>query len=466
VISIYFSIMSFTIDKLTITKFDIAGPRYTSYPTAPVWSNEVNEQVYIQKLKDFGRSNKTLSLYIHVPFCQTMCSFCGCNVVIRKQDDKYGDEYLKYLFKEIDLVSRYIGSKRHVKQFHWGGGTPTYFSEEQIERLFNKVKENFDIDPGSEIAIEIDPRTIDRSKVQKLKTLGFNRISMGVQDFDPKVQEAVNRVQPYVLVKKFYDWCRELQFKSVNFDLIYGLPYQTCESFADTASKVVALKPDRIALYSFAYVPWLKKHQNKIDVNALPSSNTKLDIFLGARSQFIDGGYRAIAMDHFALKGDELATAFDQGTLYRNFMGYTVKPADEYIGLGLTSISFLENAFIHNHKALPEYYRHLEENTLPVEEGKILSADDQIRQWTINALMCQFQIDKKVFEGRFQVSFDGYYSAEQEHIHQCVKDQLIRIENEKIMVTELGKIFIRNVCMGFDQYLRHKNTSMRFSKTI
>jgi len=407
--------MNTVIDKSTIQKFDIAGPRYTSYPTAPVWSNEVNDQVYIQKLMDFGQSNKTLSLYIHVPFCQTMCTFCGCNVVIRKQDEKYGDEYLKYLFKEIDLVAHYIGNKKQVKQFHWGGGTPTYFSEEQIERLFNKVQENFEIDLNSEIAIEIDPRTINKSKVKKLKALGFNRISMGVQDFDQKVQEAVNRVQPFELVKEFYAWCRQLEFKSVNFDLIYGLPHQTQKSFSDTVEKVIALKPDRIALYSFAYVPWLKKHQNKIDQKALPSNDVKLEIFLKARSQFLDEGYQAIAMDHFALKADELATAFDQGTLYRNFMGYTVKPADEYIGLGLTSISFLENTFIHNQKTLPDYYRLLEENKLPVERGKILSSDDRIRQWTINALMCQFQIDKQVFEGRFHISFDDYYEKEPEH---------------------------------------------------
>lgn len=458
--------MNTVIDKSTIQKFDIAAPRYTSYPTAPVWSDEVDDQVYIQKLMDFGQSNKTLSLYIHVPFCQTMCSFCGCNVVIRKQDEKYGDEYLKYLFKEIDLVAHYIGDKKRVKQFHWGGGTPTYFSEEQIERLFNKVQEKFEIDLNSEIAIEIDPRTINKSKVKKLKALGFNRISMGVQDFDQKVQEAVNRVQPFELVKEFYDWCRQLEFKSVNFDLIYGLPHQTLKSFSDTVAKVIALKPDRIALYSFAYVPWLKKHQNKIDQKALPLNDIKLEIFLKARSQFLDEGYQAIAMDHFALKADELATAFDKGTLYRNFMGYTVKPADEYIGLGLTSISFLENTFIHNQKTLPDYYRLLEENKLPVQRGKILSSDDRMRQWTINALMCQFQIDKQAFERRFHVSFDEYYEKEQAHIRQCIDDQLIDVENERIKVTELGKIFVRNVCMGFDQYLKQENKSMRFSKTI
>lgn len=458
--------MSINIDKNTVKKLDVCGPRYTSYPTAPVWSDEVTEEVYIQKLKDFGQSDKTLSLYVHVPFCQTMCSYCGCSVVVRKQEDKYGDEYLRYIFKEIDLVARYVGKKKRVRQFHWGGGTPTYLSEDQIERLFVKVQEVFDVDLDGEIAIEIDPRTIDKSKVKKLRALGFNRISIGVQDFDRKVQDAMNRRQSYELVKELNDWFREFKFKSINFDLIYGLPCQTKESFSETISKVINLRPDRIALYSFAYVPWLKKHQNKIDEKTLPSNDAKLDIFLQARSQFLAGDYQAIAMDHFALKEDELATAFNEESLYRNFMGYTVKPADEYIGLGPTSISFLENTYIHNHKVLPEYYRILHENKLPVEKGKVLSRDDQIRQWTINALMCQFQVDKQKFEERFQVSFDGYFAHEQAHIRQCVEDQLVRVEDGKIQVTELGKIFVRNICMGFDYYLRQEGAHARFSRTV
>jgi len=457
--------MSINIDKSTILKFDIPGPRYTSYPTAPVWSDAVDDTVFVEKLKQFGQTDKTLSLYIHIPFCQTMCSYCGCNVIIRKQEDKYADEYLKHLFKEIDLVARYVGRKE-VKQFHWGGGTPTYLTEAQIERLYRKVEEKFDIHKDAEIAIEIDPRTIDKGKIHKLRSLGFNRVSMGVQDFDPKVQKAINREQPYALVQEFNHWCRELKFNSVNFDLIYGLPFQTRESFTETISKVVDLKPDRIALYSFAYVPWLKKHQNKMDLDSLPTNDVKLEIFLQARSQFLDNGYQAIAMDHFALKGDELARAFNKGSLYRNFMGYTVKPADEYIGLGLTSISFLENTYIHNHKILRDYYKTLHDDKLPVERGKVLSQDDQIRQWTINALMCQFLVDKKEFERRFNVSFDEYFSEEQLHIRQCVEDQLIVVEDGCIHVTEFGRLFIRNVCMGFDYYLRQKGAHTRFSRTV
>lgn len=458
--------MSLTISKNTIQKFDVPGPRYTSYPTAPVWSDEVTERVYIQKLKDFGQTDRTLSLYIHIPFCQSMCTYCGCNVVIRQQVDKFGDEYLEYLFKEIELVAGYIGKRKEVKQFHWGGGTPTYLNEDQIKRLFAKVQEHFDVDTDCEVAIEIDPRTIDKAKVKTLKTLGFNRISMGVQDFDPHVQKAVNREQPYELVREFNDWCRELHFKSVNFDLIYGLPYQTKASFADTVAKVIALRPDRIALYSFAYVPWLKKHQTKIEEDSLPTNNEKLDIFLQSRAQLLEYGYKAIAMDHFALADDELAKSFEEGNLYRNFMGYTVKPADEYIGLGLTSIGFLENTYVHNHKVLPEYYRLIKEGKLPVERGKVLSRDDQVRQWTISAFMCHFHVDKAKFQEIFQVGFNDYFFDEQKHLHQCAQDQLIVVTEDQITVTELGKIFIRNVCMGFDFYLKQNNSPKRFSKTI
>ena len=462
----FIPIMSLTIDKSTIEKFDVSGPRYTSYPTAPVWSGEVTDEVYARRLADFGRSDKTLSLYIHIPFCQSMCTYCGCNVVIRRQDDKYGDEYLQYLFREMDMVVKRIGTKKQVKQLHWGGGTPTYLNERQIVELYEKIGENFDIDPSGEIAIEIDPRTIDAPKLRTLRRLGFNRISMGVQDFDPKVQEAVNRRQPYDLVKEYTDLCRGLKFTSLNFDLIYGLPYQTPASFSRTVSQIMALRPDRIALYSFAYVPWLKKHQNKIEREFLPASDVKLDIFLQARSQFLAHGYAAIAMDHFALAGDDLAEAFQNGTLYRNFMGYTVRPADEFIGLGLTSIGFLEDTYIHNCKTLPEYFGALREGRLPVARGKILSADDRIRQWTINSLICRFCVDKGEFADKFHALFDEYFLPEQEHIHRCEEDQLIRVEGNRILVTELGKIFIRNVCMGFDYYLQRTDVPRQFSRTV
>lgn len=458
--------MSVVIDRAMVAKFDVPGPRYTSYPTAPVWSDEVDESVYRSKLAALGASDKTLSLYIHIPFCKSLCSYCGCNVVIRKEDERFGDEYLKFLFMEIDLVRKYLGAKKKVRQFHWGGGTPTFLSEGQAERLYRKVQENFDIDPDGEIAIEVDARTVGHSKMRKLRALGFNRVSIGVQDFDEDVQKEINRHQPFEMVQALMDWCRQLKFQSVNFDLIYGLPRQTPESFGKTIGQVIGLKPDRIALYSLAYVPWLKRHQKKIDESLMPSNDMKLDIFLTARRKLLEAGYQAIAMDHFALAGDELAKAFDDNTLYRNFMGYTVKPADEYIGLGLTSISFLEDTYIQNHKTLPVYYRFLRQGQLPVERGKILTQDDRVRRWTIHSLMCQFQVDKKAFEKKFRAVFDSYFQAEQGHIDQCAADGLIALKGHTIHVTELGKIFVRNVCMGFDYYLRQKGSYQRFSRTV
>jgi oxygen-independent coproporphyrinogen-3 oxidase len=458
--------MSFTIDKATIAKFDVPGPRYTSYPTAPVWSDEVDEGVYQRKLAALGASDKTLSLYIHIPFCQSLCSYCGCNVVVREEDERFGDEYLKFLFIEIDLVRKYLGVGKKVLQCHWGGGTPTFLSGPQTERLYGKVQENFDIDPCGEIAIEVDARTVSHDKIRQLREAGFNRVSIGVQDFNEDVQKEVNRLQPFEMVQTLMDWCRQLKFQSVNFDLIYGLPRQTPESFGETVDQVIGLKPDRIALYSFAYVPWLKRHQKKIDESLMPSNDMKLDIFLTARREFLDAGYQAIAMDHFALRGDELAKAFDQGKLYRNFMGYTVKPADEYIGLGVTAIGFLQNTYVQNHKALPNYYRALKQNRLPVERGKVLTGDDQIRQWVINALMSQFHLDKSAFERKFGVEFDRYFDREQEHIRQCARDGLLEEGGGRIKVTELGKLFVRNVCMGFDYYLRHEGANRKFSRTV
>lgn len=457
--------MTLAITRETVLKFDTPCPRYTSYPTAPVWTDAVNEPVYIKDLRAFGARDKTLSLYIHIPFCESLCTYCGCNVVIRKKDERFGDEYIEYLDKEMALVYKHLGRRKKVRQLHWGGGTPTFLNEAQIERLYTTAQKYFDIDPAGEIAIEIDSRTIDKPKVQKLRALGFNRVSMGIQDFNEDVQREVNRCQPYRIVKEFNEWCRELNFVSVNFDLIYGLPRQTRESFQDTIEKTIALRPDRIALYSFAYVPWLKKHQQKIDVALLPSHDTKLDIFLRARDALVAAGYKPIAMDHFALGSDELARAFESGTLYRNFMGYTVKPADEYIGLGVTSIGFLENTYVQNYKALPAYFQALREGHLPVERGMVLSEDDTIRQWTINSLMCRFSVDKRAFEQKFHVDFDAYFSEEREHLRWCAQNDLICQDSGRIVVLELGKIFIRNVCMGFDHYLK-QGARQKFSKAV
>ncbi|MDO8580049.1 MAG: oxygen-independent coproporphyrinogen III oxidase [Candidatus Omnitrophota bacterium] len=458
--------MHLRIDKTTILKHDVAGPRYTSYPAAPAWNEDVTSEVYQERLKKFGESEKTLSLYFHLPFCRSLCTFCACNVIIRQPDEKYGNEYNAYLLKEMAMVSQAIGKKMTVKQLHWGGGTPTFLTELQMEKLFLRTEKHFNIDKEGEIAIEIDPRTISFDKLKCLRQLGFNRISLGVQDFNAKVQQSVNRIQPFEVVERCTTWVRQLGFKSINFDLIYGLPHQTTESFRKTVDLVMTLKPNRIALYSFAYLPWLKKHQRKMDLSSLPTRETKLDIFLLARDVFVNNGYQSIAMDHFALADDELAQAFNAGKLYRNFMGYTVKPADEYIGLGVSSIGFFEDAFIQNHKILRDYYETLDKGQLPVERGKILSQDDRIRQWVIHSFMCHFEINKREFKDKFFVDFDEYFSSERAHLNRCLEDGLICMKPDQITASGLGKIFIRNVCMGFDAYLPQMQKTTRFSQTV
>ena len=287
-------------DKNTLQKYDLAGPRYTSYPTAPQWSQDIGADTYASVLTRFGRNDKTLSLYVHIPFCEQLCYFCACHKVIRAEDEKVGDEFLDHLFKEMDMVAGLLQRRKIIRQLHWGGGTPTYLSEKQIERLFSKIQSIFDIDLKEEIAIEIDPRTVTQNKLKVLRRLGFNRISMGVQDFDEKVQEAINHIQPYEQVSRVHQWCRDLKFESVNYDLVYGLPYQTSDTFKKTMDLVIGLRPDRIALYSFAYVPWLSKPQNKFDLDAIASPEEKLDIFIASRALLLSHGYQAIAMDHFA----------------------------------------------------------------------------------------------------------------------------------------------------------------------
>ena len=454
------------IDKNTLQKYDVAGPRYTSYPTAPQWSGDVTGDVYASALKTFGQNDKTLSLYIHIPFCEQLCYFCACNKVIRAKDEKVGDEFLNYLFKEIDMVAQHIQQRKLIRQLHWGGGTPTYLSEEQIERLFLKIQSVFDIDLNEEIAIEIDPRTVTQNKLKVLRELGFNRISMGVQDFDDKVQDDINRIQPYAQVVQVHQWCRELKFESVNYDLIYGLPYQTRDTFKKTVDLVIGLRPDRIALYSFAYVPWLSKPQNKFNLDAIAVHDEKLDIFIQSRENLLAHGYQAIAMDHFALTTDAMAKAFNTGALHRNFMGYTLKPADEYIGIGPSAIGYIEKTYVQNMKVLPDYYASIAQGRLPIERGKQLNQDDRIRQWVINSLMCHFQVDKKDFFDTFGNEFEDYFLEEASHIHDCIEDGLITENSQRIQVTALGKIFIRNVCMGFDYYLRQKNGHQRFSRTV
>jgi oxygen-independent coproporphyrinogen III oxidase len=449
-----------------LKRYDVAGPRYTSYPTAPEWSSVLQPGTYDRHLGLVSNSSEPLSLYIHIPFCAKLCTYCGCNVAIRKNIPKYGDEYLDLLEIEIAMVAAKLGVRKSLQQMHWGGGTPTFLSESQLGRLFNMVTRHFDIEAKAEVAIEIEPRTVDMPLVAFLRRLGFNRVSMGVQDFDPKVQESVNRVHSYERILEVYEACRSVGFESINMDLIYGLPFQTLETFYKTIEKIVQLKPNRIAMYSFAHIPWIKKQQNRIDVATLPGPDEKVKIFLEATKGLLKGGYQAIAMDHFALADDEMAIAFREDRLHRNFMGYTVLPGDDFLGLGVSSIGYVQGAYFQNTKDLLEYRHALESGQWPLEKELELSSDDLMRRSVIYDLMCQFKLDRNLWSQKNHQAFEDYFAFEKPHIKNCLEDGLLEERNSLLVVTELGKLFVRNVAMGFDAHLRKEGGHRRFSRVI
>ena len=448
-----------------IKRFNIPGPRYTSYPTAPEWKDSLDTAHFLKCTATLNDIESTSSIYVHIPFCTSMCYYCGCSVTIRKNKSDVGDEYIDYLEKELKLATQALTRKPSVKQFHLGGGTPNFLSPAQLTRLFKLFQLYFDIDLSSEVAIEVDPRVTTTEHLTTLSELGFNRLSMGIQDFDPIVQKAVNRIQPLESVKALIKTIRSLSFNSLNLDLIYGLPYQSLDGFSETIEQVIKLRPERIALYSYAHVPWLKEHQKLMTEDSMPSPDDKIKLFLMAREALTKAGYKAIAMDHFALAEDEMAKAYDSGTLYRNFMGYTVKPAREYLGFGASAIGFCNGTFIQNVKLLAEYYKALDQGILPLDRGKILSDDDLKRQWVISELMCHFTIEKEEFESRFNCTFDSYFFLELQHLKSCEEDGLLTCQSDRLNVTELGRLFVRNICMVFDVYFNHK-PSQKFSKTI
>ena len=445
-----------------LKRYDVVGPRYTSYPTVPEWSSDIEPAALNACLAKVRQSSDPLSLCVHIPFCAKLCTYCGCNVAIRKPWAKYGDEYLDLLELELSMVSQQMGSRRTLQQMHWGGGTPTFLNEDQLSRLYGMILKRFDISAQAEVAIEIEPRTVDVNLMKFLKGLGFNRVSMGVQDFDPKVQEAVNRVHSYERILEVTEGCREAGFESINMDLIYGLPYQTRETFAQTVEKMVALKPNRIALYSFAHVPWMKKQQRKILPETLPEASEKVNIFLDASQALLSGGYQSIAMDHFALADDEMAIAYREGRLHRNFMGYTVLPGDDFIGLGVSSIGYLQGGYFQSTKDLQAYGTALQRGEWPLEKNLMLSEDDRIRRSVIYDLMCRFRLDRQAWSACHVVPFEHYFSEEQGHIQDCISDGLLEETDEVLVVTELGKLFVRNIAMGFDAYLRKEGSHRRF----
>jgi oxygen-independent coproporphyrinogen-3 oxidase len=453
-----------------LQRYDRPGPRYTSYPTAVEFGESYDEASYRSSLEQVNRyADEPLSLYVHVPFCEERCTYCGCNVVITKKRHVAAG-YLDYLHREIDRLAESLPDRRRVSQYHWGGGTPTYLAPEQMKALHERVTGHFEIEPSAEVAIEIDPRVTSREQMDLLKEMGFNRLSMGVQDFDDRVQDAVNRNQTEDETRRLYETCREMGFESINLDLIYGLPLQTPESFQRTIESVIDMRPDRLAIYSYAFVPWLKQHQKRMEEEQLPDPQVKLRLFCIARELLLGAGYVQIGMDHFALPKDELAQAMGKRRLHRNFMGYTVRMGSDMVGVGVSSIGDVRGAFAQNHKKLSTYYAALDEGRFPVERGYLLSRDDRIRREVISRLMCNFYLDRSEIERAFDIDFGDYFAEELKELAEKdgpVDHGFLRIARDHLEVLGDGRLFVRNICMVFDAYMRKKKPGERmFSRTV
>ena len=453
-------------DAELIKRYSKPGPRYTSYPTAPMFSEAIGPIEFRNEIAKTNNSTEPvdLSLYFHIPFCDTLCYFCACNMLITHDDDKK-ENYLRYLKKEIDMIAELTKSDRKVSQMHWGGGTPSYLPPSQIVSLGKYIRESFTFDDDAEVSVEIDPRGLTREHLEAFKEIGFNRISMGVQDFDPEVQEAINRIQPEDMTIQVVDWCRELGFKSINLDLIYGLPHQNVEKFRKTVRSVIDIKPDRIATFNYAHVPWMKKHQTIIKDEWLPSTDEKLKLLHLVIDEFTSAGYEFIGMDHFAFPEDEIVVAQNNGTLHRNFQGYSTKKGCDLIAMGITGISEVGDIYAQNVKTLDEYYEIIDSGELTTFKGYKLSHEDQLRKEIIMQLMCHFYLDKKSIGDAYNLSFDEHFSDALEAMEPMREDGLLEITEDSITVLPVGRLLIRNITMAFDEYLTDKKEK-EFSKTI
>lgn len=449
-----------------LSRYNRPGPRYTSYPTAPVWNDAFGpaDLEAVHAAADAART--PVSLYMHLPFCESLCLFCACNVIIQK-DKRVSIPYFDVLKNEITRVAQSVSREREVVQFHWGGGTPTYSPPSQLEDLFGYTKERFTFSPEAEIGIEVDPRVTSREHLETLRRLGFNRLSMGIQDFHEPVQKAINRIQPYEITRDLIQAARQLGFDSINVDLIYGLPYQTAETFAHTVDQIINLSPDRIALFSYAHVPWLKKQQGAFAAH-LPEGMQKFEIFRTGMGKFVEAGYLYIGMDHFSKPGDELATAQADRTLHRNFQGYTTKAGADLYGMGVTAISAFSDAYAQNFRELSAWERAVAERGIATMRGYHLSGEDRIRREVISRLLCHTVIPKNEINRAFGIDFDQHFAPELERLQLPREDGLLTIDRDEIRATWLGRIFIRNLAMFFDPYLEQQQLAAKplFSKTL
>jgi len=452
-----------------LPRYATEGPRYTSYPTAPVWSDGYGPEAYREELgrEDIDPSDP-LSIYVHVPFCESLCHYCACNRVITRNRD-LAEQYLDSIEREVAAVHSAVRVPRRATQHHWGGGTPTYLSPAQVQRLFGCVNDAFPVADGAEVSIEVDPRVTSEEHIVALRECGFNRISMGVQDFEPKVQEAIHRIQPADETGKLVASARRHGFESVNFDLIYGLPYQTPETFARTLDTVMELDPDRIALYSYAHVTWVAKQQRGFERKDLPAAETKLAIMLLAIRRFIDAGYSFIGLDHFAKPDDELATALRDRTLRRNFMGHTTQAGVDMIGFGPSAISELRGSYAQSQRKLAAWEEAVAKEGVATMRGHRLSSDDIERRWVIGRIMCLGELRADEFEREFGRGFRAAYAAELDALAAMVDDGLVTIAGDgSLEITPPGRLLVRNVAMHFDAYLPEQQRSGKqmFSKTV
>ena len=450
-----------------LQKYDVSGPRYTSYPTADRFVEAFTEEAYQLALaqRRMNGASLPLSIYVHIPFCESLCFFCACNKIVTKHHERSA-EYLTYLSREIDLQVAHLGAGQSISQLHLGGGSPTFFSDEELSALMAILKRSFVFTPGGEYSIEVDPRTVDEKRLAHLSSLGFNRLSFGVQDFDPEVQKAVHRIQPAEQVFSLVEAARRLGFESVNVDLIYGLPKQTPASFARTLDQIVSLKPDRIALYAYAHLPERFKPQRRIDAYELPAAPDKIAMLSNALSAFMDAGYVYVGMDHFALPGDDLAVAKRQGRLHRNFQGYSTQPDCDLISLGVSAIGRVGNTYSQNAKTLEEYYDAINLNHLPIVRGLALSRDDLVRRAVIMAIMCQGELQYEAIELAYMIDFKIYFSNELALLAEQEGTGMVVLEDNGLQVTDTGWYFVRAIAMIFDRYLQTDRNRARFSKIL
>jgi len=448
-----------------IDKYNLSGPRYTSYPTAVEFHTQFGAADYVAGIKHSDAS-KPLSIYIHVPFCDTLCYYCACNKIITK-DHSRADAFLANLMSEMALVAPLV-KNRPVVQMHWGGGTPTFLSDAQIAAIIQHLHDHFTMltDDQGEYGIEIDPRAASPERIRNLRQLGFNRISLGVQDINPKVQQAVHRIQPTEVTAAVLNAARDCGFQSTSLDLIYGLPFQSRASFSATLDQVIEWRPDRLSVFNYAHLPHLFMPQKRIRPQDLPSAEEKLEILEGSIDQLTTAGYEFIGMDHFALPEDELAQAQKNASLHRNFQGYTTHGECDLLGFGPSAISQIGDVYSQNVKTLEDYYPPLNTGQLPVWRGRQLDQDDRIRRAAIVALICQFTLDKTLFSQIWHIDFDTYFEPELKEFAQMSAEGLLTLSAERIDIGPAGRLLIRNICMKFDKYLQRMQREVSFSRTI